>query len=670
MATQDIRIGWIGLGEMGYGMAKNLNAYLVSQGSHLTVWNRSPGKTDAIQQQGAHVASSVEDITSTSNIIFTSLANDAAVENVYEQLLQVASKSQEQIIFIDTSTIHPTTATKISQLVSAYPQHRYLQCPVFGRPDRAYAAKLIWVASGDAAAIEKLQPYFASMSQKTIDLKTLDVSKASSFKLLGNFFVVGTVELLAEGFALAEKIDIEKSAVLGFIESFFPTPSWIGYSQKIASGSTEKAGGFPVELGLKDVGHMRKLAADHGATLPTADVAYKNLEKLKAQGKGDQDWSSIFEVLREGPSSQEQRVKARLRSASAARQVHPIRKTMIHLWPGTSVEPRDKERIKRDMTSQQQNIRIGWIGLGLLGFEMAQHLQKYLHTNELPSLTVWNRTSEKAERFQTIAAPGTRIVHSLKDFFVSNGPHKATNVLFTSLQNDNAVEQVYETLLQQAATAQEQIIFVETGTLYPELSLRLQKQLADLPQHHIYLQCPVFGMPEVARMANMVWVASGDADAIKRLLPYFESMSRTVLDLKTTDVSAGSTLKLLGNFMLMTQTAMLAESINVARKAGLDPQHLVSWIDLFMPVPILTNYSRTLVNGAEDERVDMVVNIGEKDVGCVRRWAKTKGAPMPIANAVHENLVTAKEKGFNKDWNFLIDSINSRGTEDEHDPSL
>ncbi|KAF9118720.1 hypothetical protein BGW39_000922 [Mortierella sp. 14UC] len=322
------------------------------------------------------------------------------------------------------------------------------------------------------------------------------------------------------------------------------------------------------------------------------------------------------------------------------------------------------------MASQQQDIRIGWIGLGLLGFEMAQHLQKYLHANELPSLTVWNRTSEKAERFQAIAAPGTYIAHSLKDFFIADGSRRAANVIFTSLQNDAAVEQVYETLLQQAATAQEQIIFVETGTLYPELSLRLQKEIADLPQHHIYLQCPVFGMPEVARMAKMIWVASGNADAIKKLLPYFESMSRAVLDLKTTDVSAGSTLKLLGNFMIMTQTAMLAESINVARKAGLDPQHLVSWIDLFMPLPLLMNYSRTVVKGAEDEKVDMVVNIGVKDVGCVRRWAQVKGAPTPVADAVHGNLVIAKEKGFNKDWNFLIDSINSRATKDGHDPSL
>ncbi|KAF9541888.1 hypothetical protein EC957_002593 [Mortierella hygrophila] len=450
--TQDIRIGWIGLGEMGYGMAKNLNSYLASHGSYLTVWNRSPGKTDAIKEQGAHVATSIENLASTSNVIFTSLANDAAVENVYEQLVQLTSKVQEQIIFIDTSTIHPTTATKVSQLVAAYPQHRHLQCPVFGRPDRAHAAQLVWVASGDSATIEKLQPYFGSMSKNTIDLKTTDVSKASSFKLMGNFFVVGTIELLAEGFALAEKVDIDKNAMLEFIESFFPTPSWIGYSQKIAAGSTEKAGGFPVTLGLKDVGHMRTLAADHGATLPTADIAYRNLEKLKAQGKGDQDWSSIIEVLREGPEGQK----------------------------------------------------------------------------KLPYLR----------------RPGVHVVYSLEEFFVSTHPGSCAKafVIFTSLANDVAIEQGYETALRCAT--QEQIVFVETGTLRRELSLRLQKELADLSQHHVYLQCSVFSRPDAARAAQLLWVASGDTNVVNRLRPYSETMSRGILDLKMTDVAAASTLKL------------------------------------------------------------------------------------------------------------------------------
>ncbi|KAG0306751.1 hypothetical protein BGZ98_001759 [Dissophora globulifera] len=300
MANTDIRVGWIGLGEMGHGMATNLHKFLATQGSHLTVWNRSPSKADTLQASGAIVASSIEDVVTKSNVIFTSLSNDAAVESVYTQLFALASKIQEPIIFVEVSTIHPSVATKNADQLAAYPQHSYLQCPVFGRPPAAIAARLVWIASGPEAAIHKLKPYFASMSTSIIDLKTTNVASACSFKLIGNFFVVGTIELLAEGLNLAERADIDKTAMLQFIETFFPTPSWIGYSQKMAERSTTKAGGFAVTLGMKDVGHMRKLAEDHGTSLPTADLAYTHLETLKAEGKGDQDWSSIIDVLREG----------------------------------------------------------------------------------------------------------------------------------------------------------------------------------------------------------------------------------------------------------------------------------------------------------------------------------------------------------------------------------
>ncbi|KAF9571724.1 hypothetical protein EC968_000242 [Mortierella alpina] len=301
-----VKIGWIGLGEMGLGMAVNLQKYLAAQSSHITVWNRSPGKTDIIQQQGAHVASSIEDLVSKSNVIFTSLSNDAAVESVYSQLFALSSQTQEPLIFVETSTIHPTQATKNAQLFASCPQHRYLQCPVFGRPTAAHAAQLVWITSGSADAIEKLTPYFESMSKSIVDLKTTDVSRASSFKLIGNFFVVGMIELMAEGLSLAEKADVDQQAVLQLIETFFPTPtpSWIGYSRKMAENSTTKAGGFAVDLGLKDVGHMKQLAADHGAVLPIADLAYKHLKVLKDQGKGDQDWSSLINVLRDATPPQ------------------------------------------------------------------------------------------------------------------------------------------------------------------------------------------------------------------------------------------------------------------------------------------------------------------------------------------------------------------------------
>jgi 3-hydroxyisobutyrate dehydrogenase-like beta-hydroxyacid dehydrogenase len=66
------RIGWIGLGEMGYNMASNLQRYLASLHLKLTVWNRTPAKSQRIHRHGAHVAKSLEELVATSNIVSVS----------------------------------------------------------------------------------------------------------------------------------------------------------------------------------------------------------------------------------------------------------------------------------------------------------------------------------------------------------------------------------------------------------------------------------------------------------------------------------------------------------------------------------------------------------------------------------------------------------------------
>ncbi|KAG0239150.1 NAD binding domain of 6-phosphogluconate dehydrogenase-domain-containing protein [Mortierella sp. GBAus27b] len=312
---QQDRIGWIGLGEMGYNMASNLHRYLASIHLNMIVWNRDPAKSAKLHSHGAKVAKSIDDLVAQSNIIFTSLANDAAVEEIYTQLIDLAGQVDHRIIFVETSTIYPALATKLSKQVAAHPQqHIYLQCPVFGRPPVAKAAKLIWVTSGDEKAIKKMCLYFTTMSKSIIHLKTNDVAKACQFKLIGNFFVMGTVELLAEGITLAEKAQVDQESVLKFVESFFPAPAWIEYSRKMVQGDVSQTeAGFSVNLGLKDVGHMRQLAADYDASLPTADIAYNHLKTVQDQGQGDQDWSSLINSLRSAsnlPSYTEQPTKS------------------------------------------------------------------------------------------------------------------------------------------------------------------------------------------------------------------------------------------------------------------------------------------------------------------------------------------------------------------------
>ncbi|KAF9334677.1 hypothetical protein BG006_001717 [Podila minutissima] len=298
MAQQQDKLGWIGLGEMGVEMASNLQKHLAQSGASLTVWNRTAEKTTRLADLGATVAPSIEALFAASNIIITSLSNDAAVEAVYATLLTLAAARQDPVVFVETSTIYPSLPTRLhAQLQAAAPQHAFLQCPIFGRPPAAAAAQLVWVASGSSKAIEHLSPYFKSMSKAILDLHTEDVARASAFKLVGNFFVVGTIELLAEGLTLGAKNGIEQGDVLKLIELLFPSPVWLGYSKLLVAEDKPKAGGFPVTLGLKDVGHMQRLAEESGAQLPTAEVVKRNLETVKEKGHGEDDWTTLIKAL-------------------------------------------------------------------------------------------------------------------------------------------------------------------------------------------------------------------------------------------------------------------------------------------------------------------------------------------------------------------------------------
>ncbi|GJJ74128.1 hypothetical protein EMPS_06486 [Entomortierella parvispora] len=309
---------------------------------------------------------------------------------------------------------------------------------------------------------------------------------------------------------------------------------------------------------------------------------------------------------------------------------------------------------------QSAQDKVGWIGLGALGFEMTQNLQKYLKSQSMPNLTVWNRTVEKSQKLAKIN-PEIQIASSIEDLY------SRSNIIFTSLANDPAVEEVYEILIRCAETASNQLIFVETGTIYPELAISLKKRLSSLPKQHIYLQCPVFGRPEAAAAAQLLWVASGDAATIERLHPMFRSMSNRILDLKTEDVAAGCTMKLIGNFLMIAQTELIAESVNLARKSNLDTQHLLSFVETIMPAPIMVNLlQRTIAGEDAEEGVKTTLTIASKDLRCIDKWAQTQGAPLPTARTILDHFEVAKEKGYTKNWNFMIDSINHAAGSKEH----
>ena len=121
---------------------------------------------------------------------------------------------------------------------------------------------------------------------------------ANALKLVGNFFVISAIETLSEAFTLAEKAGLKVETVLEVIKALLPVPLFQGYGTRMARGEFTPPG-FGLQLGLKDVSLMRKLADQVNAPLPLADVAHGHLRAALAKGRGDWDWGALITVVRE-----------------------------------------------------------------------------------------------------------------------------------------------------------------------------------------------------------------------------------------------------------------------------------------------------------------------------------------------------------------------------------
>ncbi|SAL55347.1 6-phosphogluconate dehydrogenase [Caballeronia choica] len=281
-------IGFIGLGEMGSAMAGNA----LKAGHTVRVWNRSAGRTKALAEQGASIVDTPEQAFS-GEAVFSMLADDAALRAVLIDggLLKQAPKG---LVHVNMATI---SAAFSAELTALHAQHgvAYVAAPVLGRPDVAAAGKLNILAAGASDAIDRVQPVFDAIGQKTWRVGDTP-QHANVLKLAANFMLASAIETFGEAAALVSGHGIDAHAFLDIITStLFPGPVYQGYGTMIAERRYEPAL-FKARLGLKDV-RLAMAAADAVDTpLPVASLLRDNLIDAVAHGGGDKDFAVLGEV--------------------------------------------------------------------------------------------------------------------------------------------------------------------------------------------------------------------------------------------------------------------------------------------------------------------------------------------------------------------------------------
>src|SRR5882672_2801264 len=285
-----MKVGFIGLGNMGAAIARNL----VNAGHDLTVYNRTRSRAEAFVSLGARIAETPAEAAADQETLITMLADDAAVEAVIFGPSGARETLPAGAVHISMSTISIGLSRRLAASHREEQQH-YVAAPVFGRPDAAAAAKLFIVAAGPAEQVERCRPVFEAIGQKTFPAGE-DAPAANVIKLTGNFLTTTVIESLAEAFALVRKFRLDPNIFLEILTgSLFTAPVYRNYGSMIAADKFEPAG-FKLPLGMKDNRLLLTAAEEAAVPMPMASLVHDRFLAALAQGFGDADWAAIARI--------------------------------------------------------------------------------------------------------------------------------------------------------------------------------------------------------------------------------------------------------------------------------------------------------------------------------------------------------------------------------------
>ena len=265
--------------------------------------------------------------------------------------------------------------------------------------------------------------------------------------------------------------------------------------------------------------------------------------------------------------------------------------------------------------------KIGFIGLGLMGRPMAMNLLKAGH-----SLTVWNRTSSRAQ--ELVAAGAT----------LAKNPHEAaaaSDILFTIVSDPPALEEVLWGHQGNNDGAMAGLrpgsIYIDSSTVAPALTRRVAAACAE---HSVrYLDAPVTGGDWGAREGNLVFMIGGEADTLREVEPVLSVLGKKWFHLGPN--GAGQTVKLAMNAILALQVGAMAEALALVNKAGLKGEQLIEVMQSSMARSgVLDIKAPLMVTG--DFKPSFPLRLMHKDLGLALDLANQLGVALPATAAARE----------------------------------
>ncbi len=284
-------VGFIGLGVMGRPMAKNL----LAKGYRLIVHSRSQGPVKELVSAGAVRADSPAGVARQARRIITMLPDSPDVELVLEGADGVFAAIQPDTILIDTSSIAPAVARRLSARAQTLGA-RMLDAPVSGGEIGAINASLSIMVGGDADAFTTVKPILDAMGNPERVIRIGDSGAGQICKVCNQMVIGGTLTAVSEAFALARKADVDVSKVRDALLGGFAASRVLEvHGERILKENYKP--GFRASLYAKDMRIAGETLAELGVPAPASAVVQQLVAALVAAGHADDDYAALATVL-------------------------------------------------------------------------------------------------------------------------------------------------------------------------------------------------------------------------------------------------------------------------------------------------------------------------------------------------------------------------------------
>ena len=285
-----MKIGFIGLGNMGMPMARNL----IAEGHEVTGFDLIQ-KSDPLVQ----ISKLLSETVSGKEVIITMLPDGSSLLEVYSSIL---NELQSEAILIDCSTVDVISAKKAAGMANEKGL-KALDAPVSGGIGGAENGTLTFMVGGDIAAFERVTPLFNIMGQKAVLCG--ESGAGQSVKICNNMILGVSMIAVCEAFVMADNLGLDRSKMFDVvstasgscwaINTYCPVPN-VGPN---TPADNNYIPGFSADLMLKDLGLAKTAAEETNSFTPLGKEAYALYENFYRKGGKGKDFSAILNFIKD-----------------------------------------------------------------------------------------------------------------------------------------------------------------------------------------------------------------------------------------------------------------------------------------------------------------------------------------------------------------------------------